>query len=153
MGKRDVRIIVVPKRVSIALLIVLSASMATLVWFLSGRAYATESHAILWILARKPMTRSAQLAVLMPLLADLLLFLPWGFLMFVVLDTPSRPRRQTYALTILSSIIFAAAIQLWQIFLPSRVTTVADSFAHGAGALVGAALGHLRKEVRVRFET
>jgi len=40
----------------------------------------------------------------------------------------------------------------WQEFLPTRVTSPPDALANAAGALAGAALGHARKDVRVRFD-
>jgi VanZ family protein len=43
-------------------------------------------------------------------------------------------------------------MSLWQQFLPTRVTSLSDALANAAGALAGAALGHARKSVRVRFD-
>jgi hypothetical protein len=40
----------------------------------------------------------------------------------------------------------------WQSVLPTRVTALLDIVSNAAGALTGAALGHARKTVRVRFE-
>jgi len=37
--------------------------------------------------------------------------------------------------------------------LPTRVTTISDSIANAAGAFAGAVAAHLRKRVRVRFES
>jgi VanZ family protein len=131
--------------------------MATLIYALSGRAYANEAHPMRNLLVRvlhadyRSLSRGTLLAVLMPVIANVLLFIPWGFLVFVALDSPARPRRLTYALTVLGGVIFAAMIDLWQFALPTRVTTAADSIANGCGAFTGAILGHLRKQVRVRF--
>jgi VanZ family protein len=158
MGRRDVRVIAVPKFVTVILLLLISAAMAALIYGLSGRAYANESQPIRNLLMHvlhadyHSVPRDSVLAVLMPVIANILLFIPWGFLAFVALDGPSRPRRRTYALTVLGGVIFAAAIELWQFTLPTRITTATDSIANGFGALTGAILGHLRKQVRVRFE-
>lgn len=158
MGRRDVRVISVPKFVTVILLLLVSAGMAALIYALSGRAYANESHPIRDLLVRamhadyRSVSRSWLLAVLMPVIANGMLFIPWGFLAFLALDSPSRPRRRTYALTVLGGVIFAAAIEAWQYTLPTRVTTLADSIANGCGAFTGALLGHLRKQVRVRFQ-
>ncbi len=140
MGKREVRIIVVRKYVSFALLILVSAGMAALLYFLSGKAYANESHPV------------RNLAGLMPLIANILLFVPWGFLMFVFLDRVQRPRRQTYKIVFAFGLLFVAAMQLWQLALPTRVTGYADALANAVGVMVGAAGGHLRKKVHVRFD-
>jgi len=157
MGKPEVRVIAVPKAVTIALLVVVSVLMVALVWLLSGKTYAKQTHPILETVARimqyRRISSDALLASLMPVIANILLFVPWGFLMFVALDRPTRPRPQSYVITCAAGIIFAMAVDVWQYSLPTRVTTMADSIANTIGALAGATLGHLRKRVRVRFET
>jgi len=158
MSRRDVRVIAVPKWATAAMLILVSAAMAALIYALSGRAYANDQHSIRLLLSRvfhaegNSVSRSTVLAVMMPVIANILLFIPWGFLAFLAIDMPARPRRITYVLTVLGGVIFAVAIELWQFTLPTRVTTPADSLANAFGALTGAILGHLRKRVRVRFD-
>jgi VanZ family protein len=103
--------------------------------------------------SRGPVSRDALLAGLMPVIGNALLFMPLGFLAFVGLDSPSRRRRgATYAITVVAAVVFAIAMYLWQLTLPTRVTSLPDTLANGAGALAGAALGHARKGVRVRFD-
>ena len=63
-------------------------------------------------------------ALLMPLVLNVLLFMPWGFLMFILLDTPNRPFFQSYLLTFLIAIAFSFGVEAWQYFLPTRVTDV-----------------------------
>ncbi len=55
-------------------------------------------------------------------------------------------------MTVIAAIVFAAAMVAWQQFLPTRVTALPDAIANGVGALTGAAFGHARKGVRVRFD-
>lgn len=157
MGKRDVRVIPVPKPVTVTLLLLTTAGMLALIWLLSGKTYAKQTHPILETITRimqyRQISRDALLASLMPVIANILFFVPWGFLMFLALDRPSRPRPQSYAITCAVGIIFAMVLDAWQYLLPTRVTTLADSVANGIGALAGATLGHLRKRVRIRFET
>jgi VanZ family protein len=153
MGKREVRVIVVPKGVSAALLILASTVIVAIVFALTGRAYASDSLTIRELIARALRASPHQLlASAMPLVANALLFVPWGFLAFLVFDRPSRPRRRTYAMTLFGGILFAAAIALWQSLLPTHVTTIFDSIANAIGTLAGALLGHLRKQMHVRFE-
>jgi glycopeptide antibiotics resistance protein len=158
MGKRQVRIVRVRTPVTLVLLLLVTAGIAALVYFLSGKAYAAETHPIREILARLlgsgrgPVSRDALLAFLMPVIANILLFVPWGFLAFVALDGPKRPRRLTYLMTVVAAVLFAVAMVLWQQVLPTRVTSLPDTFANGVGALAGAALGHARKGVHVRFD-
>src|SRR5439155_22868810 len=150
MGKREVHVIAVPKSVTLALLVLVSVSMVVLIWLLSGKTYAKQTHPILETFARimqyRQISSDALLASLMPAIANILLFVPWGFLMFLALDRPSRPRPQSYIITCAAGIIFAMTVDVWQYSLPTRVTTMADSIANAIGALAGATLGHLRKQ-------
>jgi len=158
MGKRQVYVIRVRKAVTFALLVLITAAMCALLYLLSGKAYAADTHPLRELLARLlgsqrvAVSRDALLAFLMPVIANVLLFVPWGFLTFVMVDTPARPRSLTYAITFIAAIVFAAGMYLWQQYLPTRVTTLVDTLANGMGALAGAALGHARKGVHVRFD-
>jgi glycopeptide antibiotics resistance protein len=158
MGKRHIRAIVLPKRATVALLVLTSVLMLLLLWFLSGKAYAGDAHPVREVFARllgwerQGLSRDAALAFLLPVLGNVLLFVPWGFLLFLALDTPERPRVRSYAITLVGGIVFALAMFAWQHFLPSRVTMLGDALANGLGALTGAALGHARKRVYVRFD-
>lgn len=156
MGKRHVRVIRVRKAMTVALLVLTTAAMTALLYFLSGKAYAAEAHPFRELLARtlsseRPLSSGAVLAILMPVTANMLLFVPWGFLAFIALDTPARSRGRTYAITALAALAFAVVMWLWQQSLPTRVTALPDTISNMAGALAGAALGHVRKSVRVRF--
>jgi glycopeptide antibiotics resistance protein len=140
-----------------ALLALITIAIASLIYFLSGKAYAAETHPIREILARLlggrgPVSRDALLAFLMPVLGNILLFVPWGFLAFLALDGRMRTRRAVYLATIAGAVVFAAAMVWWQQSLPTRVTSLPDTFANGLGALAGAALGHMRKTVHVQFD-
>lgn len=158
MGKRHVHVVPVRKPVTYALLALVTAAMAALLFVLSGRAYAADRSPLLELTARllggggAPVSRDAVLAFLMPVTANILLFVPWGFLAFVALDAPKRSRTTTYLLTLVGALVIAAGMSLWQELLPTRVTSMADVLANAVGALAGAALGHARKGVRVRFD-
>lgn len=158
MGKRHVHVIVVRKGVTIALLALTTVAMASLLYFLSGKAYAADTHPVRDLLARalgsgrKSLSPDAVLASLTPVIANMLLFIPWGFLAFVAADTSSRPRARTYVLTLLGAVVFAGLLHLWQMTLPTPVTAWPDTVSNALGALAGAALGHARKTVRVRFD-
>jgi VanZ family protein len=154
MGMNKIRVIHVSKRVSSVLLVLVSLAIGALIWSLSGRAYAKigiGELATRLMESPKPPSNDRIIAALMPVFADVLLFVPWGFLLFVVLDRPSRSRPTSYAITFAAGLLFAIALSAWQLTLPTRVTTFADAITNGFGALAGAACGHLRKQVRVRF--
>src|SRR6185503_9032601 len=106
MGKRQVHVLRVRKPVTVVLLLLTTAVMIALLYFLSGKAYAADAHPFRELLARllsseRPLSRGAALAFLMPVTANILLFVPWGFFAFVALDRPSLPRKWTYAITVI----------------------------------------------------
>lgn len=158
MGKRHVHVIQVRKGVSVALLVLTGAAMASLLYFLSGKAYVADAHPLRDLLARalgsgrRTLSPDAVLASLTPAIANMFLFVPWGFLTFLALDAPSRPRSRSYLITIVAAIVFALLMYLWQESLATRVTALEDTIPNVAGALAGAALGHARKSVRMRFD-
>lgn len=158
MGKRHVHVVVVRKPVTIALLVLTTGAIVGLLYFLSGKAYAADTHPLRELLARSlgsgstPPSRDALLAYLMPVIANMLLFVPWGFFAFVALDAPSRKRARTYAFTFLAAMLFAVLMYVWQRTLPTRVTALPDTLSNALGALAGATLGHARKDMRIRFD-
>jgi glycopeptide antibiotics resistance protein len=153
------RLIIIRRRTSFLLLILVMAAMIGVTLWISGKAYAKvdpvpfrEVRLIRALMADGPIAMPTLVALLMPIVLNVLLFMPFGFLMFIVLDTPSRPFFQSYLLTFLTAIGFSFAVEAWQYFLPTRVTDINDVIWNGAGAIAGAILGHLRKRVRVSFE-
>jgi VanZ family protein len=156
MGKREVRVIRVPKWASAVLLVLVSAAMLAMLFYLSGKAYANGREPLrnlaLRVMQRGPVTRNAVLASIMPAIANMLFFLPWGFLLFLTIDAPPRNRVRSYLITIIAGTLFAIGMQVWQTWLPTRVLAPPDTLAQGVGAFAGAIAGHLRKRVRVQFD-
>ena len=158
MGRRQVHVIRVRPPVTFALLVLTTAAIAALIYFLSGKAYAAETHPIRELLARLlgsqrgPVSRDTLLAFLMPILGNIMLFVPWGFLAFLALDGRMQSRRAAYFVTVTGAVVLSAALVLWQQTLPTSVTSLPDTIANAMGALAGAALGHARKGVYVHFE-
>ncbi len=153
MGKRQVRVVVVRKPATFALLVLTSAAMAALLFYLSGRAYAGQADPLREMLTRAlSLPRDRFLAFLMPVLANVLMFVPWGFLAFLLFDRAGRSRVRSYGLVCALGLVFAAGMHVWQQFLPTLVLTPSDLAANALGALGGAAVGHMRKRVHVRFD-
>jgi VanZ family protein len=159
MGKPQVHVIRVRKWATVTLLVLTCLAMMALLYLLSGKAYAAETHPFLELIARflgsssgVRVSRDEVLAFLMPVIANALLFVPFGFLVFLALDRPDRQRKVSYGAAVLAAIVFAAAMFVWQQFLPTRVTALLDILSNATGAFAGAALGHARKAVRIRFE-
>ncbi len=158
MASRE-RLIVVGKRTTVLLLLLVSMAIVGVTVWLSGKAYSKvdpvpfrDIRVLQRRLAEGPIPVSTFTALISPIILNMLLFVPWGFLMFIVLDSPKRPTFQSYLLTFLIAVSFSASVEAWQYFLPTRVTDINDVIWNGSGAVVGAILGHLRKRVRVSFE-
>ncbi|HEY2092934.1 MAG TPA: VanZ family protein [Thermoanaerobaculia bacterium] len=137
MGKREVRVVVVRKPVTIALLVIVSIAMLSLVYGLSGHAFVRAERSIIDIIALDA--------------ANTILFIPWGFLAFIALS-PKRPRAMTYALTVVCGALFALVVAAWQSTLPAPVTAYPDTIWNVIGTFLGAIAAHLRKSVRIRFQ-
>ena len=136
MGKREVRVVVVRKPVTIALLVVVSIAMLALVYALSGHAFVRIERSVIDIIAL--------------VAANVILFIPWGFLAFIVFS-PKKPRAMTYVLTIVFGALFSLGVAAWQSTQPAPLTIYRDTIWNVIGTLLGAIAAHLRKSVRVRF--
>jgi hypothetical protein len=157
MGKKELRVVRVPRWITVVLWVVVSAAMATAIYFLSGHAYHREASLadILSMLRRYDQgsaTTTAVQAMLTPAIGDILFFLPWGALAFLSLDGPNRSRKSIYGVTVALGVAFALGLIAWQTILPTRVMGGIDSLWGAVGCGAGAALGHARKRVRVRFD-
>ena len=128
------------------------------VW-MSGKSYANldpipfdDIRYLAHRLAVRPISTHILAVLVVPMIANVLLFVPWGFLTFIALYTLDRPTLQIYVLTILLGFSFSLGIEAWQYFLPSRVADINDVIWNTAGAVLGAFLGHARLRVRFEFQ-
>src|SRR5437773_10826810 len=152
-------LITIRKPITILLLIAVTACIGAVTLEIAGKSYAKvdpipfEGVRHLWHrIAHRPVSTHILAFILVPIVANVLLFVPWGFLMFLALYSVERPTVQTYVLTILLGFTFSCAIEAWQYFLPSRVADVNDIIWNSAGTVVGAVLAHLRLRMRFEFE-
>ena len=157
LGKREIRVVRIPRWITVLLWLVVSAAMATAIYFLSGHAYHRESSfadivTMLRRYDRGSATSAVILAIIAPAIADMRFFLPWGLSRSLSLDGPNRSRKSIYGVTIVLGVAFALALIAWQEMLATRVTSWFDAFWNTLGFAGGAALGHARKRVRLRFE-
>lgn len=150
--------ITIRRPVTVALLLVTTALIVIVTIRTAGKSYSNldpvpfEEVRTLWRrLNHKPVGTHILALVVVPIIANVLLFVPWGFFLFLTLYTDTRPTIQTYVLTILSGLMFTCFIEGWQYFLPSRVADVNDVIWNTFGASTGAILGHLRARVRFEF--
>jgi len=158
LGKSEIITVRVPRGVTVALLVLMSAAIAASVYWLSGRATmhdrvtVTELVSLVRRYDRGAISNEALLAGMTPAVADLLLFVPWGALAFLAFDRGETRRLSTYLLTVGVGVAFALVLVAWQNRLPTRVTGWYDALWNCAGCIAGAILGDLRKRVRVRFD-
>jgi glycopeptide antibiotics resistance protein len=150
--------ITIRRPVTIVLLLVITILIVLTTVWMSGKSYSKIdpqpfddirhlSHRI----ARHPVSTHLLAVIIVPIIANILLFVPWGFLLFIALYTVDRPTLQTYVLTVLLGLTLTCAIEAWQYFLPSRVADVNDIIWNTTGTLLGAILGHLRARLRFEF--
>jgi glycopeptide antibiotics resistance protein len=151
--------LVVRRPVTVMLLIAVTVViMATTIW-IAGKSYSKVDPVpfenirhLMHRIDQRPVSTRTLALILIPVVGNVLLFIPWGFLMFITLYTLDRPTVQTYVLTLLLGFSFSCGIEAWQYFLPSRVADINDVIWNTAGTLAGAVLGHLRLRLRFEFE-
>ena len=157
MGKAEIKTVIVPRAVTVALLVAITALIALSVYALSGRAtmHGRFGFGELLALVRRYDAGAAGNVVVLsdiaPAAADVLLFIPWGAVAFLAFHRGESRRATTYALTLIVGVAFALALVEWQNRLPTRVTGWYDALWNCAGCAAGAILGDLRKRVRIRF--
>jgi cytochrome b len=158
VGKSEVKTVVVPRAVTVVLLLAVSVLIALSIYGLSGRAKMHERIDFADLLAlvrrydRGSIGNEAVLATFAPAAADVLLFIPWGAIAFLAFDRGASRRLATYTLTMAVGVAFALGLIAWQNRLPTRVTGWYDALWNSAGCAAGAVLGDLRKRVRIRFQ-
>ena len=151
--------IVIRRPFTIMLLLIATVVIAATTLWMSGKSYSKidpipfeDLRHLANRVAHRPVPTRVFALIVVPIIANVLLFMPWGFLMFISLYTLERPTVQTYVLTILLGLTFACAIEAWQYFLPSRVADINDIIWNTVGTLLGAILAHLRLRLRFEFD-
>jgi glycopeptide antibiotics resistance protein len=147
------------KPLTILMLVVVTAAIIWITVWMSGKSYSNldpipfdDIRYLVRRLAVRPISTHILAVLIVPMIANVLLFLPWGFLMFIALYTVDRPTLQTYVLTILLGFSLTLGIEGWQYFLPSRVADINDVIWNTTGVVLGALLGHARLRVRFEFD-
>jgi glycopeptide antibiotics resistance protein len=153
------REVLIKKPVTLLLLIGVTLAITTITVWMGGKSYENfdpipfdDLKNLAQRLGNRPISTHILAVIVMPMIANVLLFVPWGFLLFISLYTVDRPTLQTYILTILLAFSFSLGIEGWQYFLPSRVADINDVIWNTFGGMLGALLGHARLRVRLEFE-
>jgi glycopeptide antibiotics resistance protein len=144
---------------TILMLVIVTAAIIVITVWLSGKSYSNldpipfdDIRYLARRLAARPISTHILALLVVPMIANVLLFVPWGFLTFIALYTVDRPTLQTYVLSILLGFSFSLGIEGWQYFLPSRVADINDVIWNTTGVVLGALLGHARLRVRFEFD-
>lgn len=152
------RVVTVRRPVTIVLLLLTTIGIVAVTMWFSGKSYSKvdpipfdDLHNLRHVMTRHPVSTHILAVIVVPIIANTLLFVPWGFFLFIALYTLERPTLQTYVLTILLGFTFTCTIEAWQYFLPTRVADINDIIWNTTGTFLGAVLGHLRERVRFEF--
>ena len=153
------REVVIKKPITVLLLAGTTLAIILVTVYMAGKSYENfdpipfdDLRYLAKRLAERPISTHILAVIVVPMIANVLLFVPWGFLAFITFYTVERPTLQTYILTILLGFSFTLGIEAWQYFLPSRVADVNDVIWNTSGTILGALLGHARLRVRFEFE-
>ena len=153
------REVIIRKPLTVLLLAITTLAIVGVTIWLSGKSYENfepipfdDLRYLARRLAARPISTHMLAVIVVPMIANVLLFVPWGFFAFITLYTVDRPTMQTYVLTILLGFSFTLGIEAWQYFLPSRVADINDVIWNTSGTILGALLGHARLRVRFEFE-
>ena len=153
------REVLVKKPITVLLWMATTLAIITVTVWMAGRSYENfepipfdDLRYLAKRLAERPISTHILAVLVVPMIANVLLFVPWGFLAFITFYNVERPTLQTYILTILLGFSFTLGIEAWQYFLPSRVADVNDVIWNTSGTILGALLGHARLRVRFEFE-
>jgi len=157
MGKSEIRVVHVPRWITVSAWLAVTVAMAMGVRALSGRAYERDTAladivAMVQRYGAGSTTSTALLATIAPAIADILFFVPWGALAFLSLDGQRHSQKTTYVATIVLGVAFALGLLAWQVALPTHITGGIDAWWNVVGCASGAVLGQARKRVRIRFE-
>jgi glycopeptide antibiotics resistance protein len=153
------REIVIRKPLTSLMLLAVTSAIAGITIGTSGRSYSAldpipfdDIRYVAKRLADRPISTHMLAVIVVPIVGNVLLFLPWGFLTFILFYTVERPTLQTYVLTTLLGLSLTLSIEAYQYFLPSRVADINDVIWNSAGTVLGALLGHARLRLRLEFE-
>lgn len=153
------RVVTIKRPITILLLLAVTAAIAAVTVWMSGKSYSSldpipfeDVRFLAERLRTRPIATHILALLVVPIIANVLLFVPWGMLMFIALYTVDRPTLQTYVLTILLGLSYTLAIEAYQYFLPSRVASINDVIWNTSGTVLGALLGHARLRIRLDFQ-
>lgn len=155
---RDPRTVTIPRAVTLLLLLLTTAAILLVTLQIAGKTYRKVDprpfHDVILLIEKLQEGNLAfpvLVSLVMPLLLNILLFLPWGFFLFILLDNGDRYAVESYVYIALLATAFSGAIEGIQYFQPTRVTDINDVIWNVVGAILGALAGQVRRRVRFNF--
>ena len=114
------RDVVIKKPLTVLLLLATTAAIITVTVYMAGKSYENfepipfdDLRYLARRLAERPISTHILAVIVVPMIANVLLFVPWGFLAFITFYNVERPTLQTYVLTILLGFSFTLGIEAW----------------------------------------
>ena len=151
--------IVIRRPITILLLLCVTAAIMAVTMWMSGANYSQldpipfeDIRHLAHRLETRPVSMRIISLIIVPIIGNILLFVPFGFFLFITLYRIERSTLQTYVLAAFGGLTFSCLIEAFQYFLPSRVADINDIIWNSVGALLGAVLAHLRMRLRVEFD-
>jgi glycopeptide antibiotics resistance protein len=95
---------------------------------------------------------NAFLYAVVGIVGNLVMFAIWAFLAWKFLDGPGRTAARNHVDVAFAGTLFSVGIETVQLFLPTRAADVNDVFWNVMGTLVGSALAHVSRNVKVVWE-
>ena len=155
---RSPRTVTIPRGVTFALLVLVTAAIVLVTLQVAGKTYRKVDprpfHDVMVLAERLQegnLPFPVLVSLLMPVVLNVLLFVPWGFLLFILFDHGDRYAIESLVYIVLLATAFSGAIEAIQYFQPTRVTDVNDLIWNVSGAILGALGGQLRRRVRFDF--
>lgn len=109
--------IVIRRPVTILLLFAVTAIILTVTLGMSGRTYSSldpipfeDVRHLAQRIEHHPVSMRVISLIIVPIIMNVLLFVPFGFLLFLALYTIERPTLQTYVLTVFLGVTFSCFI-------------------------------------------
>ena len=151
--------VVIPRPITILLLVCVTVAILAVTMWMSGANYSQldpipfeDIRHLAHRIETRPVSMRIISLIIVPIIGNILLFVPFGFFLFIALYTVERPTIQTYVLTVFGGLTFSCLIEAYQYFLPNRVADINDIIWNSVGALAGAILAHLRMRLRFEFD-
>ena len=142
------RVVTVRRPVTVLLLLLTTVGIAAVTIWFSGKSYSKVDpipfenvRHLLHRLAERPVSTRIIALIIVPIVANILLFVPLGFLAMAALCADRRRAADLWAVpTAVLCVGFSALLEFLQLYFPPRTSSLNDIVAESIGAGLGIAL-------------